>query len=100
MCFQSFVLMTLFFFNINNYKNLSGKAEKISKHGVGSASPSCFGTGHVTVLSIPHWKTEYSGVRQHRFYSALEYCSVCFGVEGVKGYSLIKSAQVDRIIGV
>ena len=36
----------------------------ISVH-VGSVPPSCFGTGHVTVLSTPSRKAEYTGVLQH-----------------------------------
>ena len=48
----------------------------ISTHA-GSAPPSCFGTGHVTVLSTPPWKTEYSGVRQHRCSSTLDFFSAC-----------------------
>ena len=44
---------------------------------VGSALPSCFGTGHVTVMSTPPRKMEYSGVRQHRCFSALDSCSAC-----------------------
>ena len=48
----------------------------ISAHAA-SAPPSCFGTNHVTVLSTPSRKKEYSGVRQHRCYSALDFCSVC-----------------------
>ena len=46
----------------------------ISIHA-GRDPPSCFGTGHVTVLSTPPRKTEYSGVRQHRCSSALDFCS-------------------------
>ena len=47
--------MTLFF-NMNNYFNLSGKTEKnISVQC--SALPFYFGTGHVTVLSAPPWKS-------------------------------------------
>ena len=48
---------------MNNYQNLSGKTEKISQYCVGSAPPFYFGTGHVTVLSAPPWKMEYSGGR-------------------------------------
>ena len=51
------------FFNINHYQNLSGNTEKISQDNVGSAPPFYFGTGHVTVLSAPPWKMEYSGLR-------------------------------------
>ena len=40
--------MTIFF-NMNNYQNLSGKAEKYL-YREGTAPPSCFGTGHVAVL--------------------------------------------------
>ena len=29
----------------------------------------------MTVLSVPPWKMEYSGVRQHRCSSALDFCS-------------------------
>ena len=57
MCFQSLLLLTRFF----RYELLSepiGKDRKISQYSVGSAPRSCFGTGHVTVLSTPHWKTE------------------------------------------
>ena len=48
----------------------------ISAHA-GSALPSCFGTGRVTVLSTPPRKMEYSGVRQQRCSSALDFCSAC-----------------------
>ena len=41
----------------------------------GSALPYCFGTGHETVLSTPPRKMEYSGVRQHRCSSVLDFCS-------------------------
>ena len=57
MCFQFFLLINIFF----QYEELSGsmgKTEKISQYCVGLVQPSCFGTGHVTVLSTPHWKTE------------------------------------------
>ena len=46
------------FFNMNNYQNLSGKSEKISQYFLGSAPPSCFGTGRATVLSTRPRKTE------------------------------------------
>ena len=29
---------------------------------IGSAPPAYFGTGHVTVLSAPPWKVEYTGI--------------------------------------
>ena len=48
----------------------------ISAHA-GSAQPYCFGTGHVTVLSTLPRKMEYSGVRQHRFSTTLDFCSAC-----------------------
>ena len=51
-------------------------ATNISAHA-GSASPSCFGTGHVTVPSTPYRKMELSGVHQDRCSSALDFCSVC-----------------------
>ena len=44
---------------------------------VGSAPPFYFGTGHVAVLTAPPWKMVYSGVRQHRCSSALDFCSAC-----------------------
>ena len=65
------------FFNIDYYQNVSVKTEKIYQYSVGSAPPFYFGTGHVTVLSAPPWKTEYSGVRQHRCSSALDFSSTC-----------------------
>ena len=67
----------LIFFNMNNYQSLLGKTEKISQYSVGSATPSCFGTDHVTVLSTPPRKTEYTGVLQHRYSCALDLCSAC-----------------------
>ena len=66
-----------YIFDMNNYQNLSGKTEQISQYSVGSALPSCFGTGHMTVLSTPPRKMEYFGVCQHTFSSALDFCSAC-----------------------
>ena len=51
---------------MNNYQNLLGKTEKISQYSVGSAPPSWFGTGHVTILSTTPRKMKYAGVLQHR----------------------------------
>ena len=48
----------------------------ISVH-LGSAQPSCFGTGRVTVLSAQPRKAEYARVIQHRCSSALDFCSAC-----------------------
>ena len=48
MCYQSLLLMTIFF-QYENYQKLPGKTEKYP--------PTCFGTGHMTVLSTPPWKT-------------------------------------------
>ena len=56
-------------------RNKSSDAN-ISTH-TGSAPPSSFGTGHVTVLSTPPPNTEYSDVRQHRCSSTLDLCSAC-----------------------
>ena len=64
----------------NQSKYLSepiGKDRKISQYSVGSVPPSYFGTGHVTVLSAPPLKMEYSGVRQNRCSSAFDFCSAC-----------------------
>ena len=56
-------------------RNKSSDAN-ISTHA-SSATPSCFGKGHVTVLSTPPRNTQYSGVRQHRCSSTLDFCSAC-----------------------
>ena len=53
--------------NISNDTNISAHA--------GSAPQSCFGSGHVTVLSTPPRKMDYSGVPQHRCSRALDFCS-------------------------
>ena len=57
MCFQS--LLPYF----SNVSEPIGKDKKISQYSEGTAPPYCFGTGHVTVLSTPPRKMEYSGVR-------------------------------------
>ena len=77
---------------MNTYQNLSGKTEKISQYTVGSAPPSCFGTGHVTVLSTPLRKMEYYGVCQHRCSSALDFVLPVRSGRS-KENSLIKSAM-------
>ena len=48
---------------------------KLSSEHAGGALPSCFGTGHVTVLSTPRRKMEYARVLQHRCSSAIDFCS-------------------------
>ena len=53
------------------YSGINKAIQSISMH-TGSDPPSFFGTGHVTVLM-----TDYSGVRQHRWFSALDFCSAC-----------------------
>ena len=62
---------------MNNYQNLLGKTEKISQYNVGSAPPSWFGTGHVTVLSTPPRKMKYAGVLQHTCFCALDLYLIC-----------------------
>ena len=48
----------------------------------------------MTVLSTPPWKTEYDEVLQHRCSSALDFCSVCVGVKGVK--RKVRPRSADR----
>ena len=56
---------------------LSKSSDTIISVHAGSTLPSCFGTGHMTVLSTPPQKTEYAGVLQHGCSSALDFCSAC-----------------------
>ena len=70
------------FFNMNDYQNLSKDRKNISVHA-GSAPPSCFGTGHVTVLSTPSRKTEYALVLQQRF-QCTWFLFCLFRVKGIK----------------
>ena len=58
------------------YSGINQAIQNSSAHA-GSDPPSFFGTGHVTVLSTPPRKTEYSGVRQHSCSNALDFCSAC-----------------------
>ena len=53
------------------------KDRKISQYSAGSDPLSCFGPGHVTVLSKPPQAREYPGIRQLRCSSGLDFCSVC-----------------------
>ena len=68
---MSFDSMLIFFSNKD--VEHAGICDEYSRYGMchtwcvteddaGSAPPSCFGTGHVTVLSSPPRKTEYAGV--------------------------------------
>ena len=54
---------------MNIYQNLSGKTEIISQ----CSAIFVFRTGHVTVLSTPPWKMEYSSVLRNRCFSIFDF---------------------------